>query len=827
MADHAHASKLFLALAVCGLGCLQQAEAHSVHHPLFVAESGTDKGDCRDPGAPCRTLGYALSMAGKGAEIRVAAGTYEVATPEVLFHLVSNSVNVLGGYARGDSFKLDGQGATTLTGVPQEYRTLLEARGFDVIADTKGLDAAQAAKAGDMLDVYDRLKAGAAAADCTGGMAGDLPCDAVDLLAHVAFNDLRAGSAAGNDVWGFVDLNTGREYAIAGFDNGTAVLDVTEPAEPVKVGFVPGERTTWRDIKVYQFFDRDDGRWRAYAYVTADAAADELVVIDLSGLPNSIVKVDYDGDFLAAHNVYLAGADYSTGLAVTDQVPVLIVAGSNVGSGQYRAYSLTDPAAPAFVGGGVAPDYMHDATSVVITDDRRAACPHAGEYCELLLDFNESSVDVWDITDPADPARLQRTVYDNFGYTHSGWWSEDRQFLFVHDELDEQRLGFPTTVRVFSLADLAVPVQVGTWQGPTNAIDHNGFVRGNRYYISNYSRGLTVLDISDPANPAAVGHLDTYPFSDSTGFQGAWGAYPFFFSGTVAINDIDGGLFLARDGTRAVAQGQLGFAAESVAADEGQSAQLAVVRSGGNADAVSVGFEILNATANATDFQLLAGRLDWPAGDASDRTIDIPLANDGAAEPLEHLFVRLVDPRGGATLGEVNVASVYVSDPVAPATIGFFENSVEVVEGGFGKAILVLQRAGSANAAVSIDYALAGGSATAGSDFDGTTSGTLSWAAGDGRPKSLVFDIAADDGTEGEETFEISLANPTGGAAIAGNATAQVRIAEPVVLLPPDPPEPEPEGGGSGSLDWLLLVALAAAVSGTRRRGMRSVERVA
>src|SRR5690606_11821041 len=152
---------------------------------------------------------------------------------------------------------------------------------------------------------------------------------------------------------------------------------------------------------------------------------------------NSIVKVDYDGDFLAAHNVYLAGADYSTGLAVTDQVPVLIVAGSNVGSGQYRAYSLTDPAAPACVGGGVAPDYMHDATSGVITDERRAACRQAGEYCELLLDFNESSVDVWDITDPADPARLQRTVYDNFGYTHSGWWSEDRQFLFVHDELDE------------------------------------------------------------------------------------------------------------------------------------------------------------------------------------------------------------------------------------------------------------------------------------------------------------------------------------------------------------------------------------------------------
>ncbi|HET6630437.1 MAG TPA: choice-of-anchor B family protein [Woeseiaceae bacterium] len=809
MIDRTHSRSLSLALAVLAFAFSEAAGAHSVHRPLFVAETGADQGDCRDASAPCRTLAYALSMAGKGAEIRVAAGAYAVESPEVLFHLVSNSVQVVGGYARRDDFERAGHGTTTLTGVPHEYRTLLESRGFNVIADTKGMAAEQAVQAGEMLAVYDQLKVGAPAAECADGMAGALPCDSVDLLAHVAFSDLRARPAAGNDVWGFVDLNTGREYAIAGFDNGTAVIDVTDPASPVEVGFVRGEETTWRDIKVYQFFDAAQDRWHAYAYVTADAASDQLVVIDLAGLPNSIAKAPYDGDFLSAHNLYLAGADYSTGLAVTDQAPVLVIAGSNIGSGQYRSYSLAAPAAPAFVGGGTAPDYMHDATSVVITDARKSACPHAGDFCEVLADFDEDSIDLWDITDPADPARLSRTGYDNVGYTHSGWWSEDRQFLFVHDEQDEQRFGFNTTLRVFSLADLAAPVQVGEWQGPTKAIDHNGFVRGNRYYISNYSRGLTILDISDPKAPAMVGWLDTYPFSDSTGFQGAWGAYPFFFSGTVAVNDIDSGLFLARDGTRDTPEGRLGFAAASVAGDEGRSAELVVQRTGGSAADVSVGFEVLEATAEAADFQLGAGRLAWPAGDASARTIEIPLTNDGAAEGLERLFVRLVDPQGGATLGEVNVASVYLGDPAAPATVGFFESTVEILEGGFGKAILVLRRGGSAGAPVSVDYALAGGSAAAGSDFEGSTSGTVAWAAGDGKPKNLVFDVATDDGTEGEETFEIRLSNPSG-ATIAGSASATVTIAEPLVLVPTPPAEPPGDnGGGSGALGWLLFALLA------------------
>ncbi|HEX6259195.1 MAG TPA: choice-of-anchor B family protein, partial [Woeseiaceae bacterium] len=446
--------------------------------------------------------------------------------------------------------------------------------------------------------------------------------------------------------------------------------------------------------------------------------------------------------------------------------------------GQYRAYSLQAPAAPAFVAGAGGADYMHDASSLIVTDSRKdTQCMNGAGWCEVLLDFNEDTVDIWDITVSSAPVRLSQTPYQNASYVHSGWWSEDRQFVFVHDEKDEQNLGLNTTVRVFSIADLRNPVLAGEWSGPTRAIDHNGFVRGNRYYMSNYAKGLTVLDITDPSAPVTVGSLDTYPFSNTSSFVGAWGAYPFFLSGTIAISDIDTGLYLARDRSIEVQQGRLSFDASSYAGAEGQSAELIVRRLGGSSGSVSVGYELVHATADGTDFELQSGTLDWPAGDAGDRSIAVSLVNDGNAEGLERMLVRLVNPTGGATLDRRNVAHVFVSDPGATSEIGFFANSVAIAERGFATAVLALQRRGSAVGLASVDFEVTGGDAVAGIDFDGPTGGTVNWPAGDGEPKNLVFYIADEGVSEATEFFEVTLSKAVG-AAIRGATTATVEIAD-------------------------------------------------
>ena len=756
--------------------------AHSdMDKPLFVAGEGVDRGRCLDPKAPCRTVGYALSRVGKGGQIRVATGRYQIADPTDVFHLVSGLVNIRGGFETADNFRQPTAAATTLIGVPQEYRAVLGSRGFHIVADRKDLqdDNSKTVRTTEkMLALHSSMATSMPSAPCVGGTVNGLACQNTELLSHVAFGDVSANPSASADVWGFVDLNTNREYAIVGYRTGTAVFDVTDAENPREIGFVDGQTTTWRDIKVYQFFNAAENRWNAFAYVTADGSTDGLFIIDLTELPHRIRRQSYASDFSAAHNVFATNTDFGTGLSLTGAAPSLIIAGSNSGGGVLRVYSLSSADSPNFV---VIPsvssnDYMHDAASVIIRDSRKdTQCVNATDYCEVLFDFNESTVDVWDITIPANPVRLSRTQYANSAYTHSGWPTEDGQYLFVHDELDEQNFGLQTTVRTLSLADLTAPVEVGSWPGPTTAIDHNGFVRGNRYYMSNYSRGLTILDISDPTSLNFSGLLDTYPFSDGANFVGAWGAYPYFHSGNIAVSDISSGFYMVGDNTLDAPQGSLSFTQSSFAGAEGNAITVTVQRNGGSTGNVSVGLNLIPATADESDIASQVGTLSWVDGDAADKQITLTVAADGVAEGLERLLAKLVAPTGGATLVPASVASIYVGDVGDTPVIEFDRDVIDVDERGFGTAVVAITRTGAATGAASVDYSVSGGNATAGSDYQGVTSGTISWADGDADPKWVEFPIV-DDGTgEADEFFELTLAAPSG-ASLGTKTLARINI---------------------------------------------------
>ena len=785
------------------------AAADSGEPPLHVSPDGADAGDCHSITAPCRTIDYALARVGKGGTVSVWPGDYKLETIENLAYVVSEAIDV---------HAPDG---ATMIGVPPEFATDLQARGFHVIVDSKSTEGQQLGEA------QAALKSNAPATQCVGGRAASFPCQALDLLAHVAD---RANSARGADIWGFVDLNSGREYAIMGYSNGTAVYDVTAPESPREVGFVPGQSTTWRDIKVYQSWEATAGRWHAYAYVTSDNATEGLVVIDLGQLPQRVTSLAYSSDFTQAHNVFLTDIDFGTGLSLTGMTPLLVIAGSNISDGRFRAYSLDDPAAPAFVAMPSTPAdqpqgnrlYIHDAAALSITDIRKdTQCVNASgaSQCRVLFDFNESSVDIWDITDASRPARLSRTPYANAAYTHSGWPSEDGRYLFVQDELDERDRGLNTTLRVFDIADLAAPLLVGAWTGPTRAIDHNGFARGNRYYMSNYARGLSVLDISNPASPVAAGFFDTYPATDAVGFPGAWGTYPFLPSGSIAISDIDSGFYLVADRTLDVPAGTLSFAGAAFGAEEGGVAEIVVQRSGGSLGAISVDWEIVPGSGTPDDLSATRGTLTWGDGDGSLRRIGIDVIDDGTAENAERLIVRLVSPRGGATLSAPNLASVYVSDPGAASSVDFPTASISASETGFATAVAIVRRTGSATGPASVDFLVMAGSASATDDFSGPMNGTLTWADGDADPQWIEFAIINDGIDEPTEFFDLALSNATG-AAIGGNDVLRVEIVgsnQPPT--PPPPPARSGGGGGSPAPLGLLLLAGAALRRGISRTG--------
>ena len=757
--------------------------AHGEHEvPRYVAAQGKDSGDCELPVRPCRTIQYAQPVAGKGDRLLIAAGTYQVRTAQDLFMLTSGMLDVQGGFNRFDHFARQAPDANqaTLVGVPVEFRQQLRDRGFHVVVDRKGLRPRQREALEEFRSGYAAMHTSSGPVACSNGSdgeAGAFACRQVDLLSHVALADLQVEPTTANDIWGFVDLNTEREYALLGLNIGLAVIDVSDPENPFQVAQVPGMDSLWRDVKMIQMYEEDTERWNSFAYVSTEAA-DQIMVIDLTGLPNRVSLAGRSTDNITSHNVYVSNVDYATGAPVTGWPPPLLqVLGANQRHGAFRSYSLGDPAAPVFAGespGDTPAHYSHDATSMVVDDERVTACGNSAGPCEILFDFSEFTFDLWDFSDQTSPRLLSSTPYERASYVHSGWWSEDRKFLFVHDELDELNHQINTTVRVFDLTSLTAPVLSAIWAGPTPAIDHNGYVRGNRYYMSNYTRGFTVLDITQADAPREVGFFDTFPVSDFAAFDGAWGVYPYLPSGSLLVSDFSGGLYVLADRTLAAGQGQIAFTAPAFGGEEGTDVAVSVTRGGGSTGSVSVDFTVFGASASAGDLTVAKGTLEWPAGNSDNRTITVPLMSDGAAEPIERAFVRLENPTGGAVLGAVNLASLFIGDAGASAALGFRE-PVTAVRAGAQRAIVTVKRLGSPMGAVTASVATSPLTAVAGMDYRAPAPRQLRWEDGDARPQSVVVDLVENDVTDPSRRFQVQLSSPAG-AMLAGNGYAAVEI---------------------------------------------------
>tara|TARA_R110002126_G_scaffold16527_22_gene66054 strand:+ start:4041 stop:6839 length:2799 start_codon:yes stop_codon:yes gene_type:complete len=753
-----------LALLLMATACCfsQGARAHAEHDKArFVAESGQDNGRCDNVLRPCRSIGYALSQAGKGDKVLVAAGRYTLNSAEDAVLLLSEIVPVLGGYNRFDHFLQQAPqlNQTVLTGVPAEFVMRLSQRGFQIISDGPARFAAQV---NQQLAAHSAIAARQQAAPCVDGKAGVFSCNNIDLIAHLALADFSSAPNSANDIWGHVDLNTGNEYGLIGLNNGTAVVSLIDPLNPVEVGSIAGTNTTWRDIKVLQFFDEGLGRWQAYAYVSSEAN-NNIQIIDLNDLPASVRLAAADPVASSAHNLYISNVDYTTNTALNGQLPALHIAGQPQQGGAVSSYSLANPlqlSANWLQTGAGRSNYSHDVASMRLNDSRASSQCDRSE-CHVLFDFNEQNIKLWDISGASNLA-LADFTYSLASYVHSGWWSEDKQYLFVHDELDEIDHNLNTTVRIFELSDLTAPALAATYTGPTRAVDHNGFVRGNRYYMSNYQRGLTILDITDPTQPQQAGFFDTFPASDSAAFNGMWGVYPYLPSGIIIGSDINSGLYLLRDNTTNPQAGALAFSESDRRVSPGDVAQLQVTRLSGTA-AVSVGYEILAGRAEpGLDYQESQGRLSWAAGDSSDKTINITTLDRGLNAGRE-LFVRLFDPANGASLSSPSYLRLrFGDDPARAGAISLTESALSVVEADTSIPVVV-RRLGGSDGAVSIGYELVSASATVGEDIV-AASGALSWADGDSNEQQITLQVIDDTLQEGDETVVLRLYSVAGSA---------------------------------------------------------------
>jgi uncharacterized repeat protein (TIGR01451 family) len=139
--------------------------------------------------------------------------------------------------------------------------------------------------------------------------------------------------------------------------------------------------------------------------------------------------------------------------------------------------------------------------------------------------------------------------------------------------------------------------------------------------------------------------------------------------------------------------------------------------------------------------------------------------------------------------------------PVNPGTLALAATAVSIGESA-GSVVLTVNRTGGTDGAVAVSYATANGSASAGSDYT-ATSGTLTWAAGDGAGKTITVPITSDTVDEPNETFTVTLSGVTGGAAL-GTSSVTVTITDD------DQPAPPPPSGGGGGGGGGCFIATAA-----------------
>ena len=320
------------------------------------------------------------------------------------------------------------------------------------------------------------------AVDCADGVAGQFDCGNVDLLSYMTIEDLGGGPGIqANDIWGWVDPETEREYALVGRTNGTSFVDITDPANPVLKGDLPltegATPNSWRDIKVYA----------NHAFVVADNVGEHgMQIFDLTRLrEDSDTPVTFTEDAIydgiaSAHNVVI---NEDTGFAY--------VVGSSGGGetcgGGLHIVNIQDPLSPQFAGcfadpstGRAGTGYSHDAQCVIYEGPDTE---HHGK--EICFNSNETALSISDVTDKENPVALSVAEYPNASYAHQGWITDDFEYFYMNDEIDELSGNVVgTRTLIWNVSDLDDPLLEKEFMSENLSSDHNLYIQGDVKQLS-------------------------------------------------------------------------------------------------------------------------------------------------------------------------------------------------------------------------------------------------------------------------------------------------------------------------------------------------------
>lgn len=394
---------------------------------------------------------------------------------------------------------------------------------------------------------------------CENGFSEEYPCKNIDLYAILTPEQLLGERV--NDIWGWTDPETGREYALVGLTDGVTFVDISEPSDPVVVGKLNEPATaskqksilanhedegfkgasSWRDLKVYG----------NHLYVVSEQKNHGLQIFDLTALRAVEDPPIYFEDdarytrFDNAHNLYI---NSETGFAYVVGITSGDVCSDN---GGLHIINIQSPLQPEFTGcysnenaGGVTRDgYIHDTQCIIYNGPDEK---YRGK--EICFSSSETAFQITNVDEKLSPATIALEKFEGSRYIHQGWITEDHNYFFMNDEGDERKFGHNTRTYIWNLERLESPELTGYFEHSTRGVDHNLYIYDGFMHQANYTAGLRILDISNPEPSQIIesGYFDTTPDNDEPIFSGLWSVYPWFSEHKIVVSDIDNGLFVLR-----------------------------------------------------------------------------------------------------------------------------------------------------------------------------------------------------------------------------------------------------------------------------------------
>ncbi len=421
----------------------------------------------------------------------------------------------------------------------------------------------------------------------------------MDLIAH---RDRPAGFFNPNDPGDFAFANTDMafrdNYAFVGSYNGFNVYDISDPASPTLTASIvcPGGQgdlsvygdllfmsvqessarvdcgtqgvqgeispERFRGVRIFDISNLQNPQQVA-AVQTCRGSHTHTLVTDPDDAENLYVYVS--GTSVARPGEELAGCDPTRSpddpntsywsIAII-QVPLDSPETARVvNEPRVFADPVTGEIAGLWEGGAHGPgtqetsmtNQCHDITAYPAVGLAAGACSGNG----ILLD----------ISDPANPVRIDAVTDPNFAYWHSATFNNDGTVVIFTDEWgggtaprcqasDAPEWGADAIFRIVdrqlvfaSYYKLPAPQTAAE-----NCVAHNGSlvpVPGQDIMVQAwYQGGISVFDFSDPENPYEIAYFDRGPLTEELTLGGYWSAY--WYNGAIYASEIARGLDVFR-----------------------------------------------------------------------------------------------------------------------------------------------------------------------------------------------------------------------------------------------------------------------------------------